>query len=269
MDFIVTNDLGHKLTAQVIKINNDVMRDLYVHFKWCCVYNSGYCPDFTLSNVDNIGPRLISANSYKSDSQELNKLNEKLFDMGFSFEDDPTVLKYTRDRINVVRASIYKVEKLCDGFGYDIYTWLRCYGIDNEQAKKVVIQKANDVAPSDCEVFHFRNFLSDCANYVGFYFMQVTDPQFCDDVLEHFQKFTLKQDPKNSLCYMDYRELVHDLIMCASMLYKCANRFGEVKYDGPDLVDEHKSFKVEAGDPKYPKGLYSTEIALKVFEAIR
>lgn len=269
MDFIMTNDLGHKLTAQVIKINNDVMKDLYVHFKWYCIYCSGYCPDFTLSNVDNIGPRLIPVKSYKLDMKELNRLHEKLCDMGLSFDVDPVVLNDTKERIKVAQANVNRIEKLCDGFGYDVYTWLRCYGIDNEQAKKVFIEKANDIAPSDCEVFHFRNFLSDCANYVGFYFMQVTDPQFCDDVLEHFQKLIPKQSSKNSLCYMDYRRFVYDLIMCASMLYKCANRFGKVKYDGPDLVDEHKSFKVEAGDPKYPKGLYSTNIAQKVFEAIR
>lgn len=239
MDFICTNDLGHKLTAQVIKINNDMIKDLYVHFKWYCIYCSGYCPDFTLSNVDNIGPRLINVKSYKLDMKELNRLHEKLFDMGFSFDNDPVVLNDTKERIKVAQANVNRVEK------------------------------ANDIAPSDCEVFHFRNFLSDCANYVGFYFMQVTDPQFCDDVLEHFQKLMPKQSSENSLCYMDYRRFVYDLIMYASMLYKCANRFGEVKYDGPDLVDEHKSFKVEVGDPKYPKGLYSTEIALKVFEAIR
>ena len=269
MDFICTNDLGHKLTAQVIKINNDAIKDLYVHFKLCCIYRSGYCPDFTLSNVDNIGPRLIDIKSYKLDMKELNRLHEKLCDMGLSFDDDPVVLNDTKERIKVAQANINRVEKLCDGFGYDVYTWLKLYGIDNDRLEKIALNKSNFVTPSSCEVTHFRNFLSDCANYVGFYYMQVTNEQVCNDVLEHFQKLTLEQNPKNSLCYMDYREFVHDLIMCASMLYKCANRLGKVKYDGPQLVDAPKSFEVEAGDPKYPKGLYSTEIALKVFEVIR
>lgn len=270
MDFIVTNDLGHKLITQLIKIDNDVMKDLYVHFKWCCVRNSGYCPDFTLSNVDNIGPRLISGHDYKSALRDLDKLLKKQGDILEHWEFNAALYDEVMSDTAKTRDEIYRFERLCDGFGYKVYNFLKTYCVTNEVAKKVFIEKANDIAPSDCEVFHFRNFLSDCANYVGFYFMQVTDPQFCDDVLEHFQKcvpYLCDDASRNN--WLTYSYLVQDLILYASMLYKCANRFGEVKYDGPDLVDEHKSFKVEAGDPKYPKGLYCTEIALKVFEAIR
>ena len=269
MDFICTNDLGHKLTALLIKIDNQVIKDLYVHFKWCCIYRSGYCPDFTLSNVDNIGPRLIDVKSYKLDLKELNRLHEKLCDMGLSFDDDPVVLNDTRERIKVAQANVDRIEKLCNGFGYDIYSWLKLYGIDNDRLEKITLNKSNLVTPSSCEVFHFRNFLSDCANYVGFYFMQVTDEQVCNDVLGHFKKLIANVSPKSENSHSMYRGLVYDLIMFASILYKCANRLGKVKYDGPQLVDTPKSFEVEAGDPKYPKGLYSTDIALKVFEVMR
>ena len=268
MDFVFNNELGHKLTAQVSTISDKPMRDLYVHFKMVCTYNTGYCPDFTLSNVDNVGPRLISGHAYNTEWRELKRLRKEQAALRDSDDYCQVCDEELSDHIAVVRAGIYETENLCDGFGFSVYDWQNFYRVSDE-LRGMLSKSSNDRTPSDCEVTHFRNFLMDCANYVGFYFTQVTDDQFCDDVLAHYQKLTAGILPGGRDFYAVYNEFVYDLIMCASMLYKRANDVVSCEYDGLDLVDEHKSFEVEAGDPKYPKGLYSTEIALKVFQAIR
>lgn len=246
MDFVYThNDLGYKLADQVTKINDTCMCDMYEHFKLMCINHTGACSKFTFSHVNNVGPRLIDGNNYKRSPCDLNL-------------DD-----FLRAQVDNSR-----IEKLCDGFGYGVYFWLKRYPT-NPKLTKLLVAKESKSRPSDCEVSNFRKFLVDCANYVGFYFTQVTNESFCDDVFEHFNKLypdcPLNEDAHHVL----YNRFAYDLIMCAAMLYARANSVKPCEYDGPDLVDTHKSFRINGVDPQYPKGLYSTDIAMKIFEVLR
>lgn len=268
MHLICDKGYSNSLASLVNKIDDDSLGYLYNMFVVACENKSGRCPDFTFSNVGDIGPRLIACNKYQDYKRRLAHCQKEPTELLEYMEPDQ-FRAYANERDERLMAAyndVWNIENLCFGFGYSVDDWLNKY--HDDLANKV--NQFDFIYSHESRAMKFKSFLLDCASYVDFYYSKVTDKAFCDDVLEYYQGLLPELQLPKELPYGSYivfREFVLRLIMCASMLYKLSNDTTPCKYDGQFKIDCDASFRLKANS--YPKGLYRTKTALKVFEVIK
>lgn len=265
----LTCDKGYSntLASLVNKIDDDTMACLYGAVETTCMYNSGRCPKLELSNISDIGPRLIQCTKYQNYKQRLSHLQKEPSDL-LAYADPDVWRAYLNDRnerLKVAYNDVWNIENLCFGFGYTVDDWLNKYHDDLANPT----YQFDLVASPESEALKFKSFLLDCASYVDFYYSKVTNKAFCNDVFEYYQgllpESQLPSDPLYGYC-LAFEAFVCRLIVCASMLYKLSNDRTPCKYDGQFKIDCDVSFRLDVSG--YPKGLYRTKTALKVFEVI-
>lgn len=267
MQLICDKGYSNTLANLVNKIDDDSIEQLYTCVAVACKHNSGRFPEFTLSNLSDIGPRLIPCNKYQDYKRRLAHCQKEPTEL-LEYMEPAQYRAYINERDKRLEAAyndVWNIVNLCGGFNYSVDDWLNKYR-DDLATKKCQLDFTKSYKS---EVMKFKSFLLDCASYVDFYYSKVTNKAFCNDVFEYYQGLLPESQLPKELPYgsfIVFREFVLRLIMCASMLYKLSNDTIPCEYDGEFEVNYYMVFRLKAG--QHPKGLYRTKTALKVFEVI-